>query len=34
MKKECSVVRDVLPLYLEHMVSEGTTVFLKEHLET
>ena len=34
MKKECSVVRDVLPLYLEHMVSEGTTVFVKEHLET
>lgn len=33
MKKECSVVRDVLPLYLENMVSEGTTVFVKEHLE-
>ncbi len=24
----------VLPLYLENMVSEGTTVFVKEHLET
>lgn len=34
MKKECSVVRDVLPLYLENMVSEGTTVFVKEHLES
>lgn len=33
MKNECSVVRDVLPLYLENMVSEGTTVFVKEHLE-
>lgn len=33
MKKECSVVRDVLPLYLENMVSEGTKVFVEEHLE-
>ena len=33
MKNECSVVQDVLPLYLENMVSEGTTVFVKEHLE-
>lgn len=33
MKKECSVVIDVLPLYLENMVSEGTAVFVKEHLE-
>lgn len=34
MKKECSVVRDVLPLYLEHMVSEGTAAFVEEHLES
>ena len=33
MKKECSVVQDVLPLYLENMVSEGTMVFVVEHLE-
>ncbi len=33
MKKECSIVRDVLPLYLENMVSEDTAVFVKEHLE-
>ena len=33
MKKECSVVQDVLPLYLENMVSEGTKVFVEEHLE-
>lgn len=32
MRKECSVVRDVLPLYLENMVSEGTKVFVEEHL--
>lgn len=34
MKKECSIVQDVLPLYLENMVSEDTTVFVREHLET
>jgi hypothetical protein len=33
MKNECSVVRDILPLYLEHMVSEETGAFVKEHLE-
>ncbi len=33
MKKECSVVQDVLPLYLENMVSEATKVFVEEHLE-
>ena len=33
MKTECSIVRDVLPLYLENMVSEDTAVFVKEHLE-
>jgi len=34
MKKECSIVRDVLPLYLEKMVSEDTTVFVEEHLKS
>ena len=33
MKKECSIVRDVLPLYFENMVSEDTAVFVKEHLK-
>ena len=33
MKKECSVVQDLLPLYVENMVSEGTAVFVKEHLK-
>ena len=33
MKKECSIVRDVLPLYFENMVSEETAVFVKEHLK-
>ncbi len=34
MKNECSIVRDILPLYLENMVSEETGAFVKEHLET
>ena len=33
MKNECCYVRDVLPLYLEDMVSEETSAFVKEHLE-
>ncbi len=33
MKNECSVVRDILPLYLENMVSDETGAFVKEHLK-
>ena len=33
MKNECNVVRDILPLYLENMVSEETAESIKEHLE-
>ena len=32
MKNECSVVRDILPLYLENMVSEETGEFISEHI--
>ena len=32
MKNECSVVQDLLPLYLEEMVQENTASFVKEHL--
>ena len=33
MKTECSVVRDLLPLYIENMVSEETTQYINEHLK-
>lgn len=33
MKNECSVVRDLLPLYLENMVSEETAQFVAAHLK-
>ena len=33
MKNECSIIRDILPLYVENMVSEDTSEFVKEHLE-
>ena len=33
MSKECSIVRDLLPLYVEDMVSAETGVFVKEHLD-
>ncbi len=32
MKNECSVVRDILPLYLEDMVRAETGEFVREHL--
>lgn len=33
MKNECSIVRDILPLYAEKMVSKDTAEFVKGHLE-
>ena len=33
MKNECNIIRDILPLYVEDMVSEETAKFVKEHLE-
>lgn len=33
MKNECKIVSDLLPLYIEDMVSEETSEFIKEHLE-
>ena len=32
MKNECYIVRDILPLYVEDMVSEETAKFVEEHL--
>ena len=34
MKHECSIVRDLLPLYAEGMLSEDSAAFVREHLET
>lgn len=34
MKNMCNVVKDLLPLYEETMVSEDTRTFVDEHLET
>lgn len=33
MKNECSIVRDILPLYVENIVSAETASFVKEHIE-
>lgn len=32
MKNECMIVRDLLPLYVENLVSDETRVFVEEHL--
>lgn len=34
MKQECSIVRDLLPLYVEDMVSPETAEFVGEHLKS
>ena len=33
MRNECNFIRDILPLYIEGMVSDDTVEFVKEHLE-
>ncbi|MCD8107950.1 MAG: zf-HC2 domain-containing protein [Oscillospiraceae bacterium] len=33
MNNECSIVRDILPLYYENMVSEDTAEFVEEHIK-
>ena len=33
MRNECNIVRDILPLYAENMVSDDTAAFVKEHLD-
>lgn len=33
MRNECSIIRDLLPLYIEEMVSADTAAFMEEHLE-
>ena len=34
MRTECSIIRDLLPLYVEDMVSEDTAAYIVEHLDT
>lgn len=33
MRNECNIIRDILPLYIEDMVSDDTADFVGEHLE-
>jgi len=33
MRNECNIIRDILPLYVESMVSADTSAFVAEHLE-
>ena len=34
MKQECEVIRDLLPLYAEHIASPASTALVEEHLES
>ncbi|MCI8714118.1 MAG: zf-HC2 domain-containing protein, partial [Ruminococcus sp.] len=33
MNDKCNLIRDILPLYVEDMVSTDTREFVSEHLE-
>lgn len=33
MRNECNIIRDILPLYIDEIVSEDTVSFVEEHLE-
>jgi hypothetical protein len=33
MKVTCNIIRDVLPLYVENMVSDDTSLLIEEHIE-
>ena len=32
MRNECNIIQDILPLYIENMVSQDTISFVEEHL--
>ena len=34
MRNECNIIRDILPLYIEDMVSAETAELVEEHLKT
>ena len=34
MKLDCEVIRDLLPLYAEHIASSASTALVEEHLES
>lgn len=34
MRNECNIIRDILPLYTENMVSPDTVSYVEEHLES
>lgn len=33
MRNECNIIRDILPLYIEDMVSDDTASFVEEHIK-
>ena len=33
MKVTCNVIKDVLPLYLENMLSDDSCIMVEEHIE-
>lgn len=34
MRKNCDVIRDLIPMYVENLTSENSNLFIKEHLHS
>ena len=34
MKNECSIVKDLIPLYIDDLLSKDTVEFVEEHLQS
>ncbi len=34
MKKNCEIIKDLIPIYVDNLTSEGTNQFIKEHLNS
>ena len=34
IKNECEIVKDLIPSYIENLVSEGTKEFVEKHIKT
>ncbi len=34
MKKECEIIKDLLPNYIENQINDATKDFVEEHIKT
>ena len=34
MKYECDIVKDLMPLYIDDVLSENSKIFVKDHIDS